>query len=168
MTIRIETRHDLMAAGGTNSADDEPLLHGEEPPLAAHLITPRMLYEHHGIYVGFGTVIHYAGMANRRWAGPIEEIPLEAFAQGHPVRVRRDSRLFDSAEAVLRARSRLGERRYGILHNNCEHFCSWVLRDESRSDQIDELRGIPRRASQALLDALSRILNLRPVSPSGG
>jgi len=29
-----------------------PLVPGEEPPLAAHLVTPRSLYFHHGLYVG--------------------------------------------------------------------------------------------------------------------
>ncbi|MBV9702983.1 MAG: lecithin retinol acyltransferase family protein, partial [Methylobacteriaceae bacterium] len=30
----------------------------EEPPLGAHLITPRFTYQHHGIYVGGGLVVH--------------------------------------------------------------------------------------------------------------
>jgi pyruvate-formate lyase-activating enzyme len=40
---------------------------------------------------------------------------------------------------VRRARSRLGERRYAIFSNNCEHFCSWCQVGESRSKQVDRL-----------------------------
>src|SRR5262245_59687729 len=56
----------------------ESLLHaGGDPPLAAHLVTPRALYTHHGIYVGNGRVIHYAGLAHGLRRGPVEEVSLE-------------------------------------------------------------------------------------------
>src|SRR5690349_5421032 len=47
---------------------------GEEPPLAAHLVTPRRGYTHHGLYVGQGRIIHYAGLAGRLRRGVVEEI----------------------------------------------------------------------------------------------
>ena len=34
-----------------------------EPPIGAHLITSRKGYNHHGLYIGRGKVIHYSGMA---------------------------------------------------------------------------------------------------------
>jgi hypothetical protein len=34
----------------------------------------------------------------------------------------------------------LGENRYRVLTNNCEHFCAWALRDERRSMQVERLR----------------------------
>ena len=133
---------------------DSVLPPGEEPPLAAHLVSPRAFYEHHGIYVGSGCVIHYAGLTNRRWRGPVEEISLAGFANGHPMRIRHDHRLFTCAEVVTRARSRLGESRYRILTNNCEHFCAWVLREDCRSAQVEQLRGVSRSLCRALLTAL--------------
>ena len=36
-----------------------------EPPMGAHVVTQRRAYTHHGIYVGSGKVIHYAGLAQR-------------------------------------------------------------------------------------------------------
>jgi hypothetical protein len=42
-------------------------------------------------------------------------------------------------DIVQRARSRLGECHYDLLNNNCEHFCNWCLRGESRSLQIESL-----------------------------
>jgi lecithin:retinol acyltransferase len=34
-----------------------------EPPLGAHLVTPRRAYTHHGIYVGLGRVVQYGGLS---------------------------------------------------------------------------------------------------------
>src|SRR5262245_38812414 len=80
---------------------------GEEPPLAAHLTSPRGIYRHHGIYVGGGRVIHYAGLARGLRRGPVEEVSLEQFAHGRQVCVRADRATFDRAEVVRRARRRL-------------------------------------------------------------
>ena len=115
-----------------------------EPLLASHLVSPRMFYSHHGIYVGNGRVIHYAGLAYGVRRGPVEEVSLERFAQGHGIRIRHDERRFDRREVVERARSRLGERSYRLLTNNCEHFCSWALRNEIYSRQAERLLAFPR------------------------
>lgn len=123
---------------------DAHLVSGVEPPLAAHLVTPRRLYTHHGIYVGNGCVIHYAGFASGLRRGPVEQVSLECFAHGRTVRIRADQRRFDRCAVVERALSRLGESRYRILTNNCEHFCGWALRDECLSGQVERLRAIPR------------------------
>jgi len=45
----------------------------------------------------------------------------------------------DRPEVVRRARSRLGEDRYHVLRNNCEHFCEWCVRGQNRSYQVDAL-----------------------------
>jgi hypothetical protein len=121
-------------------ARDSILGPAEEPPLAAHLVTRRALYSHHGIYVGSGRVIHYGGLARGFRSGPVEEVSLAQFADGRGIRVRHDPPCFDHREVVARARSRLGEHGYRILTNNCEHFCSWALHGESRSTQIDTVR----------------------------
>jgi len=131
---------------------------GEEPPLASHLITPRALYTHHGIYIGNGRVIHYSGLAYGWRRGAVEDVPLERFAHGHSIRVRCDRHCFDPCAVVERARSRLGERSYRILTNNCEHFCSWALRDESRSWQVDRLRAAPRVIRHAMSSHYRRIV----------
>lgn len=117
---------------------------GQLPPLGSHLVTRRTFYSHHGIYVGGGRVIHYAGFARGLRRGPVEEVSLEHFAHGHAIRLRRDRRCFDRRDVVERARSRLGECRYDILRNNCEHFCTWALCDEMRSQQVERLRSLPR------------------------
>ena len=127
---------------------------GQEPPLAAHLVTPRRGYIHHGLYVGGGRIIHYPGLVGGLRRRAVEEVSLEEFARGRSVAVRMSSqRRFAGAEAVLRARSRLGENRYDIIRNNCEHFCEWCLSGVSRSRQLESLPVRVGAAAIAMLDA---------------
>jgi hypothetical protein len=126
---------------------------GEEPPLAAHLITARRGYTHHGLYVGKGRVVHYPGMVGRFRGGPVEEISLEQFARGHAVGVRTDSTpRFERENVVRRARSRLGEDRYHVLRNNCEHFCEWCLSGVSRSPQVESMLGGAAAVMAGMID----------------
>ena len=115
-------------------------LQGQEPPLGAHLVTPRRGYLHHGIYVGDGKVVHYAGLAGGLNRGPVEEVPLARFTRGRPLWVKSHAPSnFECREVVQRARSRVGEDCYRLLTNNCEHFCEWCLRGEHRSYQVEAL-----------------------------
>jgi cell wall-associated NlpC family hydrolase len=102
------------------------------------LIVCRRGYRHHGIYVGEGRVIHYAGRA-RYPHGRIEEISLQDFIGNRPVHVGSAPDCFRGEDIVRRARSRLGECRYDLLSNNCEHFCNWCQLGEARSQQVESL-----------------------------
>ena len=119
-------------------------------PLGTHLTTQRRGYVHHGLYVGHGRVIHYAGYKALWHRGPVEEVSLEAFggASGWQVQPGRVAR-FAGALAVERARARLGEDRYRIWSNNCEHFVEWCLHGTARSVQVERwlrwLRWSPAR-----------------------
>lgn len=119
------------------------------PTLApgAHLVTPRCGYFHHGIYVGDGKVVHYAGYCGAHHLGPVEEVAIATFAAGQPVWINPGPRpKYASPEVVRRARSRLNENSYRLLTNNCEHFCAWCLSGENRSDQVQAWRLNPRAA----------------------
>lgn len=121
-------------------------------PIGAHLVTQRSGYEHHGIYVGNGRVVHYAGFASSAHRGPVEEVGLERFAAGHPLSIRPSPcARYVGDEAVRRARSRLGENHYRLLTNNCEHFCTWCLLGESRSEQVHCCLRHPRTGVHALV-----------------
>jgi hypothetical protein len=123
----------------------------DEPPVGSELITRRCGYEHHGIYAGNGKVIHYAGFAKSLHRGPVEEVSVAQFADGYGVVVRQHaSAYFVGVEAVRRARSRLGENRYRLLTNNCEHFVSWCLFGEARSTQVRACLVHPRVAIHAV------------------
>jgi len=147
------------------SSAREWLVSGDDtPPLAAHVVTSRSGYTHHGIYVGDGKVVHYAGLSRGWRPGPVEEVSLAEFSRGRPLRVRLPVKpRFDRSDVVARARSRLGEDRYRILSNNCEHFCEWCVCGESRSWQIERLRTRPGHALLAALRFLR--CSLRPRSP---
>ncbi|HVH84125.1 MAG TPA: lecithin retinol acyltransferase family protein [Steroidobacteraceae bacterium] len=111
-----------------------------EPPIGAHVLTPRSGYIHHGIFVGRGRVVHYRGLSRGFSPGPVEEVTLTQFAQGRPVWIapRRESAA-SPEEVVRRARLRIGENRYRIFTNNCEHFCEWCLSGDPRSYQVEAL-----------------------------
>ena len=130
---------------------------GEEPLLASHLVTPRTLYNHHGIYVGNGRVIHYAGLAHGLRRGPVEEVSLEYFARGREIRVRHEPKRLDRRTVVERARSRLGERRYRVLTNNCVHFCAWALGLQTRSRPLERLRIATKTIYRAIRTQYQRI-----------
>jgi hypothetical protein len=126
--------------------DDRLLVAAEEPPLGSHLVTPRRGFSHHGIYVGGGTVIHYHSAVRGFSRGPVEKVSLARFALGHAISVRiHTTPRFDGAEVARRARSRVGEHRYRLLSNNCEHYCEWCLQGEQRSYQVERWLSLPRR-----------------------
>ena len=134
---------------------------GCEPSLGAHVVTPRCGYLHHGIYVGSGKVVHYSGLARGLRRGPIEEISLAGFTDGHSVWTRSNaSPHFDRCEVIRRARSRVGEDRYRLLSNNCEHFCEWCLHGEHRSYQVDAWLAPPLRLLHVTIELISKLTAL--------
>src|SRR5438034_9825989 len=94
-------------------------------PLGCHLVTPRRGFTHHGIYAGDGQVVHYSGLSRSWRRGPVELVSLEVFADGRDVWIEpTPCARYAGVHAVARALSRLGEDRYRIATNNCEHFCA--------------------------------------------
>ena len=152
----------LWQAGGSRrdlSRRDHALDPAREPPLGAHLVTPRLGYTHHGIYVGRGRVVQYGGLSHGLRREPVEEVALLQFARGRRIWLRlEEPRQFDRDEVVHRARARLGEDRYNVLTNNCEHFCEWCVRGEPRSHQVDGLFATCCRARRGLVALLVRSL----------
>src|ERR1700759_796091 len=59
----------------------------QDPEPGTHLATSRRGYTHHGIYVGNGMVVHYAGLSRFLHSGPVEEVTMSIFSMGRPVRV---------------------------------------------------------------------------------
>lgn len=134
-------------------------------PLGAQVVTTRRGYTHHGIHVGNGRVVHYAGLGRFLNRGPVEETTLAAFAGGRAVAVVRNQAARFSAEHVVeRARSRLGENRYRIVSNNCEHFCAWCLSGESRSEQIERLLARPRSIARLVVLRIAQLALRRSFS----
>jgi len=93
------------------------------------------IYQHHGIDIGDGSVIHY-----RKPSEIIEQTSFETFSKGNKVYVRQypDGFSFISEVVVKRSFSRLGENKYNLLFNNCEHFASWCKIGISESKQVKD------------------------------
>lgn len=128
---------------------------GSELPFGSHLITPRNGYIHHGIYLGAGEVIHYSGLFGGLHGGAVKILPIERFSAGKTVQFRRDPKpQFSTDEVVRRALSRLGENRYRVLTNNCEHFCNWCLYGRSTSAQVRVFLTRPLFAIRLLLSII--------------
>jgi hypothetical protein len=112
----------------------------DDLPLGAHLISPRRGYRHHGVYAGNGRVIQYGGFNRMFSSRPVEEVSLQEFTLGRDIAVKAwVAPKFMGGDVVARARSRLGENRYRLFSNNCEHFAEWCIGGASRSLQVDAL-----------------------------
>ena len=163
-TACFEVFHDVSLAGdgSTRAADgdvldtydatslDYPMT--TEPAPGTHLVTQRRGYEHHGVYVGNGRVVHYAGFADAAQRAPVREVTMECFSRGRATWVRlHPFAKYTGQEAVARARSRMGEDCYRLLTNNCEHFCVWCLLGEARSKQVEACLTHPRVALRTVI-----------------
>lgn len=91
------------------------------------------VYEHHGIDCGDGSVIHY-----RKPSEVVERTSVGTFTRGQKVYVRRYPVRYIADTAIQRAESRLGEQKYNLLFNNCEHFATWCVTGVSDSRQVRE------------------------------
>jgi len=125
---------------------DSVLMKTEKALQAGDVIfTDHLLYQHYGVYAGNGRVIHYSGESSHfgRDVG-VRETSLEEFAGGGKCTVVKfagnhsGTRLFSGKETVNRARSRIGEKSYNLIFNNCEHFALWCKTGRSKSIQVEK------------------------------
>ena len=119
------------------------------------------VYEHHGIDCGDGNVIHY-----RKPSETIERTSVPTFTRGNKLYVRQYpvGFCFIRDDVVYRAESRLGERKYNLLFNNCEHFATWCKTGASDSKQIREfVPAISKLKVDNLYEPLKQALALQGV-----
>ena len=102
-----------------------------------HLVSPRVGYTHHGLYIGNNEVIHYEGkLGNGK--GHIAQTSIQAFCDGQSCVVRDyPIRVYGRKESVSRALERLGEQDYNFILNNCEQFVAWCIMGIGYSEQIN-------------------------------
>ena len=117
----------------------------------------RFLYSHYGVYVGDEMVIHYSGESGDfKGTKTVRYGTMSDFLDGkkeffelvfHKVHLkpRKEKRyktqseeyfLYSPEETVERAKSRLGETKYNLALNNCEHFAIWCKTGISESYQV--------------------------------
>lgn len=97
----------------------------------SHLVTARIGYNHHGLYIGEQQVIHLT--SNNK----VEIVSLADFKQGNDCWVQKYQSRFTRAEIVFRAKSYLGDEEYSLLFNNCEHFVNKCIHDVPYSEQVN-------------------------------
>jgi hypothetical protein len=96
------------------------------------------LITHHGIDCGDGYVIEY-DKETLDGIGQIVRKPLNSFLKGRAYQTKKHD-ICDSPEIVVaRAYSRLGEKDYCVLFNNCEHFAYWCKTGSQESDQVNRV-----------------------------
>lgn len=62
--------------------------------------------------------------------------------------------LYSPEETIARARSRIGEKEYNLITNNCEHFAIWCKTGVEESDQV-------RRVVEGAVEVLINTLMMR-------
>jgi hypothetical protein len=77
------------------------------------------------------------GVCQNSMLGGVHLVPWEDFARGRATQVRNyDATPEQLAETARRALSRVGENRYVLLWNNCEHFANWCATGLAISYQV--------------------------------
>jgi hypothetical protein len=141
----------------------------EEFALGCHLVSSRQTYRcrtytHHGLYIGEGKVIHYAGRSKDETAtdSTIQITSLENFSAGYGRTPREHAHpRYTGQQVVDRALKRLGEDGYHLFGNNCEHFCNWAIDGVHESGQVE-------RGSVLSNSVLSGIMGIAaPVAVAG-
>ena len=90
---------------------------------------------HHGIDLGDGTVAHYLE------GEEILRSTLAEFCRGESPQVVEHTEADPAGRTLRRAMSRIGEQRYNLLFNNCEHFAVWCKTGQHRSGQVERALG---------------------------
>ncbi len=96
----------------------------------------RGLYDHHAIDCGDGTAIEYSRIHG------VRRLSLDEFHKGNPLFVKQYRDSYPPDMVVQRAESRLGENKYNVLTNNCEHFVAWCKIGQKNSEQIRDLAAL--------------------------
>ena len=105
---------------------------------------------HYGIFVSEDEVIQFGlppTAENRAAEGEVRVLAtdIDVFACGCIVETAcldrsEQRRRISPSETVARARARLGESGYNLIHNNCEHFVNECVFGESRCTQEEDVR----------------------------
>jgi hypothetical protein len=102
-----------------------------------------LLYSHHGIYFGEGTVIHFKGAVREKKDPVVIKTDLENFLNSGKLKRRDYKRRLPHDETLRIAIDHLSKKGYSLAFNNCEHFASYCATGKKRSAQVrNVVRGI--------------------------
>ena len=101
-----------------------------------------LLYSHHGIYAGYGYVIHYTGAEKEKKDPLVTNTEIEDFLKAGKLRRRDYKKRLSHSESLNTAKKHLSENSYSFVFNNCEHFATYCVTGKKRSKQIRRAIGI--------------------------
>ena len=117
--------------------------------LGSHLMVDFRWYQHHGISLGDGRVVHFGRGVFDMLNACIEVVSEDIFSAGKKIKVINSPTEFEPAVIVERALGRVGERGYELFENNCEHFVSWCRSGEMSSRQASVCETMIRQSAAA-------------------
>ena len=127
-------------SGGTNRQKrltEDDLIRGD------HIYVRRrgLLYSHHGIYAGEGTVIHFKGEEKEKRNPAVIMTEIENFLNGGKLRRRNYKKRIPHSESLRNAQELLSEKGYSLPGNNCEHFATYCATGKKKSIQVRRVIG---------------------------
>ena len=100
-----------------------------------------LLYSHHGIYAGQGTVIHFKGEDKEKRDPAVILTRIENFLSGGKLRKRHYKNGVSKDEALSVAKDHLSKKGYSLAFNNCEHFATYCATGKKKSLQVQRVLG---------------------------
>ncbi|MBF0502816.1 MAG: lecithin retinol acyltransferase family protein [Candidatus Riflebacteria bacterium] len=145
------------------------------PQRGDHIKVHRGTYEHHGIFLGNGKVIHFSGEIASKSNAEVRYDSVETFKNGGDIEVV-EHEDHDPEQTIRRANELIGSKDYSVFFNNCEHFSNYCVEGEKRSPQVQ--RGVTSVASgatvgttgaatTAILGTTAAAVILGPVAAAG-
>jgi cell wall-associated NlpC family hydrolase len=95
-----------------------------------------LLYSHHGIYAGEGSVVHYKGAEKEKRDPSIIMTEIENFLSGGTLRRRNYKKRLSYSESLRIGREHLSKKGYSLPFNNCEHFATYCATGKKKSKQV--------------------------------
>ncbi len=118
----------------------------DKPKYASQIRVNRGFYSHHGIYIDDDHVIHFGSLTKELDPATASIImtTLSEFLNGGILEVAsyNEEELkerFSDSQIVNQAYSRLGEKGYNLISNNCEHFSNECCFGKKDSRQVDDV-----------------------------
>jgi cell wall-associated NlpC family hydrolase len=100
-----------------------------------------LIYSHHGIYAGEGTVFHFKGEEKEKQDPAVIITDIDNFLNGGKLRMRNYKERLPHSESLRIAQGHLSEKGYSLPFNNCEHFATYCTTGKKKSKQVRRVIG---------------------------
>ncbi len=123
------------------------------------------MFNHFGIYVGNGKVIHFASDAHGELLNPqgaiVRETSLRKFSYGEYISVRNSANnvRLPIEQIVANAKSKIGSDLggYSQINNNSEHFVRWCETGQVSSERSNDIANGISTMVKGFFDILGKI-----------